>query len=111
MSIAKRSRFLGAFSAASAIVFALAVPAHGQQHAPRAIIADIHNTSRPVDRFFDFSVGSDYSGTLIGSDSQNQLQMVTDELGFRYIRFYAIFHDAMDDKSTRIPLRLGQSCS
>lgn len=62
---------------------------------PRHITADLSDTSGPVNRFFDFSVGSDYSGTLIRSDSQNQLQMVTDELGFRYIRFHAIFHDAL----------------
>ncbi len=61
----------------------------------RDIVANLDATAGPVDRFFDFSVGSDYSGTLIRSDSQNQLQMVTDELGFRYIRFHAIFHDAL----------------
>ena len=49
----------------------------------------------PVDRFFDLSVGSDYPGTLIRDDSQSQLQMVTDELGFRYIRFHPIFHDVL----------------
>jgi xylan 1,4-beta-xylosidase len=75
----------------------LSLPASAQAHnaTPRVIVADVQNTSGPVNRFFDLSVGSDYAGTLIGSDSQNQLQMVTDELGFRYIRFHAIFHDAL----------------
>lgn len=62
---------------------------------PREIVANLNDASVPVNRFFDLSVGSDYSGTLIREDSQNQLQMVTDELGFRYIRFHAIFHDAL----------------
>jgi xylan 1,4-beta-xylosidase len=49
----------------------------------------------PVDRFFDLSVCSDHPGTLIRDDSQNQLQMVTEELGFRYVRFHAIFRDVL----------------
>jgi xylan 1,4-beta-xylosidase len=48
-----------------------------------------------VDHFFDLSVGSDYPGTLIREDSQAQLQLATGELGFRYLRFHAIFHDVL----------------
>jgi xylan 1,4-beta-xylosidase len=48
-----------------------------------------------VDRFFDLSAGSDYPGTLIREDSQAQLKLAVDELGFRYLRFHAIFHDAL----------------
>ena len=40
-------------------------------------------------------MGSDYPGTLIRNDSQAQLKLVVDELGFRYIRFHAIFHDVL----------------
>src|SRR5581483_4480805 len=61
----------------------------------RRIVADVDHISGPVDRFFDFSVGSDYPGTLIRPDSQAQLRMAADELGFRYVRFHAIFHDAL----------------
>lgn len=79
------------------LTLALALPVSAQSHrsASRVIVANVHDAAGPVNRFFDLSVGSDYSGTLIQSDSQNQLQMVTDELGFRYIRFHAIFHDAL----------------
>src|SRR6202142_1932278 len=49
----------------------------------------------PVDRFFDLSVASDYPGTLIRPDSQAQLKTAVDELGFRYIRFHAVFHDVL----------------
>lgn len=63
--------------------------------AARTVVVDLRRTSGPVDRFFDLSVGSDYPGTLIRDDSQAQLKVVTEELGFRYIRFHAIFHDVL----------------
>lgn len=75
-------------------------PAHSQQSTPRVIIADITRTTGPVDRFFDLSVGSDYPGTLIRDDSQAQLKLAVEELGFRYIRFHAIFHDVL--KTVRV---------
>jgi len=73
-------------------------PAHAQT-APaasaRTVDVDIAKASAPLDRFFDLSVGSDYSGTLGRHDAQAQLRIAVDELGFRYIRFHAIFHDAL----------------
>jgi xylan 1,4-beta-xylosidase len=61
----------------------------------RKIEIDIRRAGRPVDRFFDFSIGSDYPGTLIRADSQAHLKLAVDELGFRYVRFHAIFHDVL----------------
>lgn len=61
----------------------------------RNIVVNVKDVDGPVDRFFDLSVGSDYPGTLIRDDSQAQLRLVADELGFRYIRFHAIFHDVL----------------
>jgi len=58
-------------------------------------LVDVARSSGPVDRFFDLSVGSDFPGTLIRADNQAQLQLVANELGFRYIRFHAIFHDVL----------------
>ena len=63
--------------------------------APRLITVDVAKADRPLDRFFDLSVGSDYPGTLIRPDTQAQLKIAADELGFRYIRFHAIFHDVL----------------
>jgi len=63
--------------------------------AERLIEADVGRAAEPVDRFFDLSIGSDYPGTLIRPDSQGQLKTAVDELGFRYIRFHAIFHDVL----------------
>ena len=73
----------------------LSLAAQSDQNTPRQIIADVSNPSGPVDHFFDLSVGSDFPGTLIRDDSQAQLRVTTDELGFRYIRFHAIFHDVL----------------
>lgn len=62
---------------------------------PRQLRVDVADARGAVDHFFDLSVGSDYPGTLIRDDSQAQLKVVADELGFRYIRFHAIFHDIL----------------
>ena len=62
---------------------------------PRRIEIDLARAGGPVDRFFDLSVGSDYPGTLIRPDSQAQLKIAAAELGFRYVRFHAIFHDVL----------------
>jgi xylan 1,4-beta-xylosidase len=69
--------------------------AHSQQTQPRIIDVSLKDSTGPVDRFFDLSVGSDYPGTLIRDDSQAQLKLTVNELGFRYIRFHAIFHDTL----------------
>ncbi|HEV2134347.1 MAG TPA: beta-xylosidase [Terracidiphilus sp.] len=75
--------------------FALSSGARSQQAPSRHIVVNIKDTAGPVDRFLDFSVGSDYPGTLIRPASQAQLKMVVGEAGFRYIRFHAIFHDVL----------------
>jgi xylan 1,4-beta-xylosidase len=79
----------------STLFLAVSIDAQSQQTPPRHLTVDLKKATGPVDRFFDFSVGSDYPGTLIRNDSQAQLQLVADELGFRYIRFHAIFHDVL----------------
>ena len=82
---------IGFFVASSA----LSLAAQSQQAPSRTIVVDLKDSAGPVDRFFDLSVGSDYPGTLIRDDSQAQLKLTVDELGFRYIRFHAIFHDVL----------------
>jgi len=36
----------------------------------RRIVVDVSRAGKPIDRFFDHSVGADYPGTLIRDDSQ-----------------------------------------
>ena len=74
-----------------AAVCSAGAAAQGARH----VDVDVAKATQPLDRFFDLSVGSDYSGTLSRDDSQAQLKTAVDELGFRYIRFHAIFHDAL----------------
>ena len=73
----------------------LSSTAQNNKYPFRSIVVSIDKTVGPVDHFYDLSVGSDYPGTLARADSQKQLKMVVDELGFRYLRFHAIFHDIL----------------
>ncbi|HEY0647180.1 MAG TPA: beta-xylosidase, partial [Phenylobacterium sp.] len=61
----------------------------------RAITVNVDGPTVPRNRMAQFSVGSDYPGTLIREESLAQLRTVSEELGFRYIRFHDIFHDEM----------------
>lgn len=61
----------------------------------RPIEINVAGPTMPLDRFFNLSVGSDYPGTLIRADSLAQLAIQHRELGFRYVRFHAIFHDVL----------------
>ena len=76
--------------AAVRVAFAGAPPV-----AARTIDLDLSKAAKPLDRFFDLSVGSDYPGTLRRPDCQAQLKTVVEALGFRYLRFHAIFHDVL----------------
>jgi xylan 1,4-beta-xylosidase len=86
------SIFAIGFSVASS---SLSLAAQSQQAPFRTIVVNLKDSTGPVDRFFDLSVGSDYPGALIRDDSQAQLKLTVDELGFRYIRIHAIFHDVL----------------
>jgi xylan 1,4-beta-xylosidase len=90
-------RYSGVVCALLATMIGTLVPtaAESQEMQQRLIVANAAETTGPVDRFFDLSIGSDFPGTLIRDDSQAQLKFTVDELGFRYIRFHAIFHDAL----------------
>jgi xylan 1,4-beta-xylosidase len=79
----------------ASLVFATVASAEPLKPPPRQIEIDLARAEKPIDRFFDLSIGSDYPGTLIRPDSQAQLKTAVDELGFRYIRFHAIFHDVL----------------
>src|SRR6266498_3245327 len=81
---------------ASLLIFlTITVSAEPPKPVVRHIELDVAQATKPVDRFFDLSVGSDFPGTLIRDDSQGHLKTAVDELGFRYIRFHAIFHDVL----------------
>ncbi len=68
---------------------------HGAAAAERNIHIDRTQATQPLDRFFDHSVGADFPGTTGRDDALAQLKTTADELGFRYLRFHAIFHDEL----------------
>jgi xylan 1,4-beta-xylosidase len=68
---------------------------------PRTIDVNVARPGAPLDRAFDLSVGSDFAGTLERADSLAQLKTAADELGFRYVRFHAPFHDALGTVTLR----------
>ena len=82
-------------TAAIAAAAALALAPAALAQTPRPVTIDVSGPSIPRDRMAQFSVGSDYPGTLIREDSLAQLRVMQKELGFRYIRFHDIFHDAL----------------
>ncbi|HEY1394299.1 MAG TPA: cellulase family glycosylhydrolase, partial [Methylibium sp.] len=89
----QRLHWRRALGLALGLCYAAAAGAGGPGY--RQVQLDLARAAGPVDRFFDLSVGSDFPGTLIRDDSQAQLKTAVDELGFRYVRFHAIFHDVL----------------
>ena len=81
--------------AATLLSFGLFAAAHAAPPDARAVTLDRAAAARPVDRFFDLSVGADYPGTTGRPENLAQLKTAVDELGFRYVRFHDIFHDAL----------------
>jgi xylan 1,4-beta-xylosidase len=65
----------------------------------RRIELELARAQQPLDRFFNDCVGSDYPGTLYRPDTLAQLATAVDELGFRQVRFHAIFHDTLQTVS------------
>ena len=82
--------------AAGTTAFAMPAGAASEQAGEvRRIEVDLGKAGAPLDRSFNFSVGGDYAGTMLRPENLAQLRTAVDELGFRYIRFHAIFHDAL----------------
>jgi xylan 1,4-beta-xylosidase len=80
-------------AAAALAVATPATSAPSEAAQVRTIDIDLTQAGEPLDRSFNFSVGSDYAGTMIRPENLAQLRTSVDEHGFRYIRFHAIFHD------------------
>jgi xylan 1,4-beta-xylosidase len=79
--------------AAALLSLGLCAAAHAAPPAAREVTLDRAAASKPMDRFFDLSVGADYPGTTGRPENLAQLKTAVDELGFRYLRFHDIFHD------------------
>jgi xylan 1,4-beta-xylosidase len=86
-----RRSALTAFAAFTALTPALS--ARAQAANARRVQLDAGQAVKPVDRFFDLSVGADFPGTTIRDANLAQMKTASDELGFRYMRFHDIFAD------------------
>lgn len=71
------------------------LPVGAQSLNPRTITIDVTGPAKPRDRMAQFSIGSDFPGTLGRPDSLAQLRTVQQEIGFRYIRFHNVFADQL----------------
>lgn len=79
--------------AAAVLTLGFAAEASAAGPAERKVDLDFAAAAKPMDRFYDFSVGADYPGTTGRPENLAQLKTAVDELGFRYLRFHDIFHD------------------
>ena len=77
----------------AASLLLLAGAATAETPKARQVTLDVAQASKPVDRFFDLSVGADFPGTTIRDANLAQMKTASDELGFRYMRFHDIFAD------------------
>ena len=94
-SLLHPSLAISRLAAAAMLGLALCAPADAATASERQVTLDRAAASKPVDRFFDLSVGADYPGTTGRPENLAQLKTAVDELGFRYVRFHDIFHDAL----------------
>jgi len=62
--------------ASVACALGFVMPAVQAAPGERDIAIDVQSATSPLDRFYNFSVGSDYPGTLMREDSLAQLQTV-----------------------------------
>lgn len=56
---------------------------------------DLNKPRKPLDRYWEFCVGSCHAATALREDYRNMLRQCRRELGFRYIRFHGLFNDDM----------------
>lgn len=57
---------------------------------------DITSPRKPLNRYWNFCVGSCHAATALRADWQRQLEQCHRELGFRYVRFHGLFCDDMN---------------
>jgi xylan 1,4-beta-xylosidase len=61
----------------------------------RLIDVNVNQVKGPLNKFFNHTVGSGYAALGLRQTWQDHLKTVSEECGFRYVRFHGIFHDNM----------------
>ncbi|MDE2182728.1 MAG: cellulase family glycosylhydrolase [Alphaproteobacteria bacterium] len=78
---------------ASALLACGVLVASAWAQPPRAITANMADVLGPRDMAWQDCVGADHGGLLFREPNRQQLRLVHDEIGFKYIRFHGIFAD------------------
>lgn len=76
-----------------ALALAVAIATPGSAQSARSIVADMTDVTGPRDMAWQDCVGAGHAGLLLRKANQEQLRLVHDEIGFKYIRFHGIFAD------------------
>jgi xylan 1,4-beta-xylosidase len=84
-----------AIIASAILTVSMSVSAEARSASPRTLSVDVSGPSKPRNRMAQFSIGSDFPGTLGRPDSIAQLRKTQQEIGFRYIRFHNVFADQL----------------
>ncbi len=79
-----------------AMVTAMALSPALAQQPGRSIVADMSAVAGPRDMAWQDCVGSGHAGLLLRPANQQQLRLVHDKTGFKYVRFHGIFADDTD---------------
>ena len=66
---------------------------YAQAEAPQTITIDAHAPSHPFPHFWDQMFGSGRAVLALRENYLDDLKEVHDDIGMRYVRFHAIFHD------------------
>lgn len=56
---------------------------------------DAASAVKPLDKYWEFCVGSCHATTALREDYRNQLRRCRRDIGFRYVRFHGLFDDDM----------------
>jgi xylan 1,4-beta-xylosidase len=83
---------------ACAVLGAVALAAEraiGDEPSPRRIDVDVNQVKGPLNRAFQFSVGSDRAIIHLRPEHQRDLRFVRDTCGFEYMRFHGLLNEEM----------------
>ena len=92
-------KFLSRTILAAAMTASLSLPlarAEALAKDVRAVTADMNAIAGPMSTAWQDCVGSGHAGLLLRKANQDQMRLVHDETGFKYIRFHGIFTEYTD---------------
>jgi xylan 1,4-beta-xylosidase len=92
-------KFLSRTLLAAAMTASLSLPlaqAEALAKDVRTITADMNAIAGPMSTAWRDCVGADHAALMLRKKNQDQIRLVQDEIGFKYIRFHGIFTEHTD---------------